>query len=44
VDGRQGREVTLARVLEPFPLAWGQQDPHFRTYSITTRRMISGLL
>jgi hypothetical protein len=29
LDGTQGPEVTLARVLEPFPLAWGQQDPHF---------------
>jgi hypothetical protein len=25
LDGRQGREVTLARVLEPFPMEWHQQ-------------------
>jgi hypothetical protein len=25
VDGRQGQEVTLARVLEPFPVDWGSQ-------------------
>jgi hypothetical protein len=25
LDGTQGPEVTLARVLEPFPLAWEQQ-------------------
>lgn len=26
LDGRQGPEVTLARVLEPFPLAWNEQQ------------------
>ena len=26
LDGRQGSEVTLARVLEPFPLEWNQQS------------------
>ncbi len=27
LDGRQGPEVTLARVLEPFPVEWeGQRD------------------
>ncbi len=25
LDGRQGPEVTLARALEPFPLAWNEQ-------------------
>ena len=25
LDGKQAPEVTLARVLEPFPLEWGQQ-------------------
>ena len=25
LDGKQGPEATLARVLEPFPLAWNQQ-------------------
>ncbi len=27
LDGRQGPEVTLARVLEPFPLEWAAQQP-----------------
>lgn len=26
LDGRQGPEVTLARVLEPFPSKWAAQD------------------
>jgi hypothetical protein len=25
LDGRQGAEITLARVLEPFPLSWVEQ-------------------
>jgi hypothetical protein len=25
LDGKQGPEVTLARVLEPFPIAWAKQ-------------------
>ena len=29
LDGKQGPEVTLAQVLEPFPLAWQQQISHF---------------
>lgn len=29
LDGKQGPEVTLARVLEPFPLTWGEQANHF---------------
>ena len=28
LNGTQGPEVTLARVLEPFPLAWQQQISH----------------
>jgi hypothetical protein len=26
VDGRQGPEVTLAKLLEPFPAEWDQQE------------------
>ena len=29
LDGKQGREVTLARALEPFPEAWDRQSDHF---------------
>ena len=29
LDGRHGPEVTLARVLEPFPLKWAEQRRHF---------------
>jgi len=29
LDGKQGPEVTLANLLEPFPLTWQQQAPHF---------------
>ena len=29
LEGRQGPEVTLARVLEPFPLEWADQRDHF---------------
>jgi len=28
VDGRHGPEVTLARVLEPFPVEWSRQRHH----------------
>jgi hypothetical protein len=28
LDGKQGPEVTLAQVLEPFPLTWQQQALH----------------
>lgn len=28
-DGKQEPEVTLARVLEPFPVEWDQQPRHF---------------
>ena len=29
LDGTQGPEVTLAQVLEPFPLTWQHQAQHF---------------
>ncbi len=29
LDGKQGPEVTLAQVLEPFPLTWQHQTLHF---------------
>ena len=29
LDGKQGPEVTLAKVLEPFPLTWQRQALHF---------------
>lgn len=29
LDGKQGAEVTLARVLEPFPAAWNEQRQRF---------------
>lgn len=29
LDGKQGPEVTLTRVLEPFPLTWQHQALHF---------------
>ena len=29
LDGRHGQAVTLARVLEPFPLEWRHQAMHF---------------
>ena len=29
LDGRQGPEVTLARMLEPFPDEWAAQTGHF---------------
>ena len=29
LDGKQGPEVTLAQVLEPFPLTWQHQTMHF---------------
>lgn len=29
LDGRQGPEMTLARVLEPFPLSWSEQKNIF---------------
>ncbi len=31
LDGKQGPEVTLARVLEPFPMEWEQQAVHFES-------------
>ncbi len=29
LDGKQGSEVTLARMLEPFPVEWTGQDDQF---------------
>lgn len=29
LDGQPGSEVTLARVLEPFPMHWAEQPGHF---------------
>ncbi|WP_442970561.1 hypothetical protein [Roseovarius sp. D22-M7] len=29
LDGKQGQEVTLARVLEPFPVEWVRQRSRF---------------
>jgi hypothetical protein len=29
LDGKQGSEVSLAQVLEPFPLTWQHQAQHF---------------
>ncbi|RDC69832.1 hypothetical protein DLJ49_17945 [Rhodovulum sp. 12E13] len=29
LDGKQGSEVTLGRVLEPFPVEWERQVQHF---------------
>jgi hypothetical protein len=29
LDGNQGPEVTLARLLEPFPIEWTEQPGHF---------------
>jgi hypothetical protein len=28
LDGRQGPEVTLARLMEPFPLKWDEVERH----------------
>ena len=32
LDGKQGPEVTLARVLEPFPVGWMSQAAAFEAY------------
>ncbi len=29
VDGKQGPQVTLGRLLEPFPVQWKEQRPSF---------------
>ena len=29
LDGKQGPEVTLARMLKPFPFEWSKQEAHF---------------
>ncbi len=31
LDGKPGPEVTLARVLEPFPVEWSRQPPGLST-------------
>jgi len=31
LDGKQGPEVTLARMLEPFPVEWSRQRPGLST-------------
>lgn len=33
LDGKQGQDVTLARVLEPFPPAWADQPRYCERYS-----------
>jgi len=40
LDGRLRAEVTLARVMEPFPHAWPQQSPYF-TISLESSTRIS---
>lgn len=35
LDGKQGPEVTLARVLEAFPIEWDDQLPSFRCSHMT---------
>jgi len=37
LDGKQGPEVTLVRVLEPFPAKWEAQYEHFTDESETGR-------
>ena len=29
LTGRQSSELSLKQLLEPFPVAWGEQPPHF---------------
>jgi len=36
LDGNKGREVTLARVLEPFPISWEQQFKSFSRAKLST--------
>lgn len=33
LNGQQGPEVTLTRVLEPFPAEWAEQPKHFARFS-----------
>ena len=33
LDATQGPKVTLAKVLEPFPLGWRDQATHFEGHS-----------
>ena len=37
LDGKQGPEVTLAQVLEPFPAKWDQQPEHLSEIGKTSR-------
>ena len=34
LDGRQGPQVTLAPVLEPFPMEWGEQRRRLSTHAV----------
>lgn len=33
LDGQHGPDVTLARLLEPFPVGWREQYNHFKTHA-----------
>ena len=37
LDGTQGPEVTLARVMQPFPAVWGEQPDHFAQIGRSSR-------
>jgi len=37
LDGKQGAEVTLTRVIEPFPVAWAEQPSHFALIDRSSR-------
>ena len=39
LDGKQRPEVTLTRVLEPFPVEWGRQRASLRTDPSTTSKL-----
>ncbi|WP_372893483.1 hypothetical protein [Rhodosalinus sp.] len=43
LDGRQGPGMTLARVLEPFPVEWEEQKQVFRLWSFTAGSFEKGL-
>lgn len=34
LDGRQGPEITLARLMKPFPVEWDHQRPSFAEWAI----------
>jgi len=36
LDGRQGPEITLARLMEPFPLEWDRQAGAFSSPNVAT--------